>query len=68
MENNEGITIWVDKISDTNSLLDISELNILSLGKLVLGISVVNEVVSLLVSDMWVEIISDSISVLYFNK
>ena len=41
--------IWVDNISDSISLLEICELNILSLGKLEFGISLLtdNFVVSL---------------------
>ena len=51
-------------ISDSISLLEIWEINMLSLGTLELGISLLIDVVSLYVSDIWVDNISDSNSLL----
>ena len=51
-------------ISDSISLLEIWELNMLPLGTLELGISLLIDVVSLCVSDIWVDNISDSSSLL----
>ena len=54
----------MDTVSDSISLLEIWEFNILSLGTFELGISLLIDVVSLYVSDIWVDNMSDSISLL----